>query len=1645
MNKKILVAVTSALYGAALGAVASTAPLLNEGNIQLKLQSSQAKTVKSFVRTRLSNKIHVEEALSGKYNYIVRLVDAPLASYRGGIADYKATSPSFSKSFKERNILAKGKSSAAKRNSLKLDFNSTPVKRYTSYLAQKQSDFLSKAGQTLGTQIKPISQMKTAFNGVILSLTQDEAIQLAKLSSVAYVEREQLFTIETDTGPTLVGAPNVWDGSATGVGAQGEGTIIGVIDTGINSDHPSFADVGGDGYDHTNPWGTGVYVGDCANGFAELCNDKLIGIHSYTQITDHFNDTSVYGTNPPAANGEDYNGHGSHTAGTAGGNIIVDAPLLEAESGREEGDGINRTGFTFEQVSGVAPHANIIAYQICDPGNNGDTYSGCPTGPILQAIEDATNEGVDVINYSISGGGFPWNSSTELAYLAAQDAGVFVATSAGNSGPDAFTTSKHAPWYTSVAASTHGRSIVNNLTFNGEDIVYRTSSGPALTASITAPVIYSGHVEEANFEGCAAFADSFFTDSIALISRGSCSFASKIDNATAAGATAVIIFNNTDGDVAIGIGGAESTTIPSVGISQNNGAVMVDALAANAGLEATINLELSRVIGQADDIAGFSSRGPNGTVADIMAPSVAAPGVSIYAAYADQQFGHDVTGPSPSDYAFLQGTSMASPHVAGAGALLKSAHPTWSPDNIRSALMLTATPDMRKEDGTTPADIYDMGSGRIRVDMAAKTGLLMDETEANYMTANPNDGGDPKTLNIPSMGNTACKGTCSWERTFTATKDGTWSASTTSHVSGVELSVSPATFSILEGETQTITVTATTAGLRTGDQATGVITLDSSVEGVPDANLPVFITVNTSNIPPRIDMEVNRDAGSVVLRNNLAIEISEFAPRVFGLAKANSTSLSAGQDSDNSSAFDDLADGVSLSWLTLENASEFLYVKINGATSPDFDLFVGVDTNGDGVPDGSPDGDELLCTAATGATNELCEIEEVEAGNYWIVVQNYDASAVDAIDTFELATAYVPTTSSENFSLSAQQSTDEFTPFDIRVGWNDDMQEGDVFVGAFDIATDASDANAGNLGSTIVVLTRGKDDVRMTTDNENPAVGDKVGFTVYVDANMTDEDANYTLDVNIPDGIEINPDSIVASQGNASLISAGIEGSNISWGGLREGLLGVEPSYLVTDSVTDASCSVPDIGQGGGYIDLARFGFPIQALDGDNALGTVNVQTSFLGTEYPSFTVSDDGIMSFTNDIGPNAFINQLLPSADAPNGLVAPFWRDMQFDNASGSGISLFAGGPWLVVEWDDMRHYAFYNIDPGFDDVVDFEVVMNRDTGEIWYAYDNVAHNAGDFLGQTVGWENPTGTSGANYIFSADVWGAGPGGDPISSVNEIRSGMTICHRLQDVDSSPVTITFSGTITDASAGAGLVATLTSDSTNIGAQEETSQLVTQVQSNLNVSQIDGATIAEEGTLSGVVVEFTDRDSVDNTITVTSENGVASNISGHTSGSTFDITANENFNGEMLVTVTVTDNEKAADSVSTTFAVTVTPVNDAPTATSSARQSFSNGVSTVTLTATGADVDGDDLTYSWVQTSGPGVTISNASSAVATVANANEEAGTLGFEVTISDGELSATSSVTIDVPEKPDLSSGSGSMAWLLMLLISAFGIRRIR
>lgn len=1442
VNNKVTIAVSTALLSmATLQASASTAPT------KYSLESLKSVAPISInkggkLNTKQAKKFRAEKGLaSGTYTYIVRLKDQPIATYDGSIANLAATNPQIAKKSLFKTLANSKKSSQQIRKELRLDLKSPEAVAYSKYLEGKQQAFLSKVKSKFGNDLNVIYKYKNAFNGVAVELTQDEAKAISQLSDVAYVERERMEHIETDTGPIHIGATEVWSGEGQSATNMGEGVIIGVIDSGVNTDHDSFADIGGDGYDHTNPWGAGVYVGDCAGDFAELCNDKLIGVRSYASVTDNYDDTAVFGDNPPPKNGEDYGGHGSHTASTAGGNILKNVPLVDREIGEEQGDGINTTGFEFEQISGVAPHANIVSYQICNPGNRSstgpsDTYNGCPGAAIIAALDDAVADGVDVINYSISGGGNPWASSTEQGFLAAQEAGIFAAVSAGNSGPEAQTTSKNAPWYTVVGASTHGREVAFEKQigeFTGGDSELAAIEGNSASGAITASIVWAGDYPNSNDpDGDPAqclqpFPAGTFDGEIVVCDRGAIARVQKAINAEAGGAGGFVLGNVDGGSNTVA---NDVYVIPGIHINNENGNALRTWLASGENHTATITASDGELkIGQADDMADFSSRGSNVTVPDVMTPSVTAPGVSIYAAYSDEQYGHDVLGTDPADFAFLQGTSMSAPHTSGAGAVLKSSHPTWTPDNIRSALMLTAVTDVRKEDGTTAADFFDMGAGSIRVNLADKTGLVMNETAANYTAANPEEGGDPKTLNIPSVSNANCVGLCDWTRTVTATAAGTWTVEGAAISDGLVITATPATFTLAEGESQTLTINVDAVRAESNEWSFGHVVMTSADH--PTARIPVSVQASNGNIPKAVSFDANRDTDSFVIEDVMAIEISEFTSRSYGLTKATQETATLTVDSDNDSAYDDLEDGINITMYDVPAGAKRFVAEILTSESPDLDLRVGLDVNGDGIPQE----DEQIGISATATALEKVDLTNPEEGKYWVTIQNWAASEEGAEDAYTLATAIIDGELGDNLSVEADATIPALTEFDLRFKWSlTEGMEGDMYYGAIDLGTSSDDA--GNLGLVSVDLMRGKDDVSISSNADAYMQRtDRVDYEVTVLANLTPGDRTYTVKATVPAGMELDEESVTGD--------ATISGNEITWTVVQESLYGAEPFYTKTTNADDATCALPF---GGGYIDLAGFGINPGSIEGDGTSGTFNVPANFLGTLYDSINVTDDGFIYFSGARGSTPWVNQLLPNADEANNLVAPFWRDMQIVSSATTGVTVATAGPGTtIVEFDDMRHFDFHDGDASVSDTIDFEVVFDNNTGDIKFAYDNVSHVVGAGLGVTVGLENATGTSGRTDIYARSPYVGGEAGS-VGSINDIESGLIICYALTAVATDPTVFTFSTEIVDDFVGGptNVVLTHSTDDANTTEVVNDKSVAIQVE-GAPTAVISGSTTAKE--------------------------------------------------------------------------------------------------------------------------------------------------------------------------------------------------------
>ena len=687
-----------------------------------------------------------------------------------------------------------------------VDPTSPAARDYANYLEQVQSESIDAVSSLVGRRAAIQHRYAYTFSGYSVELSREEAARVASLDGVKRVTVSKTEWPDTDAGPAWIGAPQVWDGSATGISAQGEGIVVGIIDSGINHDHPSFAAMGGDGYTHTNPLGSGTFLGYCDTVDPTFCNDKLIGAYDFVAALS----SSPNELDSP----EDENSHGSHVASTAAGNF-TDVTFAGLPVG----------------ISGVAPHANIIAYDVCADD------VGCPNAATVAAIDQVVADGIaSVINYSIGrtdGNNDPYGDPPSIAFLNATAAGVFVAASAGNSGPGPATLGHNEPWVTSVANMTHNRLFANNVSITGPmpvpgevtSIPSIQGTGPELTADVTGEIVYAGDVDGANFEGCAAFPADSFLGSIALISRGSCSFADKLTNATDAGATAVIVFNNRSG-AAIVMGNLETSTIPSVMIRQTDGDAIVDFLgSASEAATAQIDLATSQNLAQpGDSMTESSARGPNEEV-DVLKPDVGTPGQRVLAAVSS------LIGLDEPEVGLLTGTSMSSPHTAGSAALLKQLNPSWSPMQIKSALMMTAkNTDVFLSDETTPAGPFDRGNGRVQVPLAAQTTLVMDESAGNFAAADPaSPTVDAKDLNLPSYQNSACFPSCTFTRTVRNATSGvqSYTLSGTSD-SGLSFSFNPASFTLGTGLSRDVEVTIDSSLANVGVWNFAEITFDNA-------------------------------------------------------------------------------------------------------------------------------------------------------------------------------------------------------------------------------------------------------------------------------------------------------------------------------------------------------------------------------------------------------------------------------------------------------------------------------------------------------------------------------------------------------------------------------------------------------------------------------------------------------------------------------------------------------------------------------------------------------------------------------------------------------------------------------------------------
>ena len=568
----------------------------------------------------------------------------------------------------------------------KINFSSDSVKSYRAVLSAERNEF-KRWLQANAPDAKITGQFDISLNAVAVQLNGTSLETLASAPMVQHVEYEGLYyPTYDDPDLSLINAFAAWD-QGGGPANAGEGVKVAILDTGIDITHPCFFDSG--------------YPAQNQLGDPRFTNNKVIVAKVFN------NKTPGRGYTPEAVQS-----HGTHVAGTVACNY--DTPAS-----------VNGVSIPYG-ISGVAPRALLGNYNIF-PGN----VTNARSEDILDALEAAYADGFDVANMSLGGGASGIQDLVTVAVDNLDEADMVVAVAAGNSGPGHYTVESpgSAARALTAGASTVGHLIATPITVAGNTAPGVAGDFATVSADLTAPL---GVVTEAPTSpttglstACNPLATDL-TDQIALISRGACTFSTKIRNAQNAGAVAVLVVNNLAGD---GIGMASDGTpnqpyVPAYNISINDGV----AFKTHNGETTTISAQQAYfVTGNDDFMASFSGQGP--TDVDFrVKPDVVAPGVNVLSSIPTS-----FCGGNPC-FAFFQGTSMATPHLAGSAAVVLWLHPDWSAAEIRSAIVNTADQGVLKQSTSTTLenDANIIGTGRENLFSAVNATVALDPVSVSF-------------------------------------------------------------------------------------------------------------------------------------------------------------------------------------------------------------------------------------------------------------------------------------------------------------------------------------------------------------------------------------------------------------------------------------------------------------------------------------------------------------------------------------------------------------------------------------------------------------------------------------------------------------------------------------------------------------------------------------------------------------------------------------------------------------------------------------------------------------------------------------------------------------------------------------------------
>lgn len=885
--------------------------------------------------------------------YIVVLNEEPAATYDGGVPGIPATKPE---------------------DGEKLDPNDADVQKYQKHLEKKQRSVAAEEGVQINRTYA------AALNGFSAELTSAQAAELAKDPEVRMVAPDIENAPDNYSSMDflkLTGEAGAWETQFGGVGAAGAGTVVGIIDTGYTPDNPFFQ---GEkvkklkkneqpqvGKPYLTKNGTiamlkadgETFEGICQKGerfSGNECNSKVLAAQYFAEDFLQFvpeADRAPEELISPI----DVDSHGTHTASIAAGNHNVTQTV----------DGRN-----FGQSSGVAPAAKLSIYKTCWADNDPNT-GGCFSSASIAAINQAILDGVDVLNYSISGSATTTTDPVSLAFLSAASAGIFVAVSAGNSGPAASTVNHGAPWLTTVGASTFSHALQGTAEFS-DGSKFRGAS--IMNASVPAsPVILSANAAaaggtDANLCAPNSLDPALVAGKVVVCDRGVYARVDKSAEVARAGGVGMILVNLVSSST-----DADKHSVPTVHVNAPRSLELKQKVAANPDIRVALVPQdtTGEPLPPVPQMAGFSSRGPLlATGSDLLKPDIAAPGVAVLA-------GVSPIGTGGDQFGFLSGTSMAAPHIAGVAALVFAKNPQWSAAAVKSAMMTTADP-VKNAQGGVDGDVFATGAGHVDPTSVLAPGLIYDAGAREYLEfvqgtgvdvgIDGIEGIDAKDMNVPSFAVGNLTGTVTLTRTVTALTPGVYSA--TANVPGVNVTVTPSVLSFnAAGETRTFTVT-----FENGSAPLGVFAKGSIVWQGQDKVVASPVAVRPQSVVAPSEVFFNSDgpdgSGEVDVTSGTDAPVNL---KLEGLSKAHSTDLALVP---GPVAVQNNASNFVTEVQVPANTSFAKLSVLSSDSAADFDLFV-FDPNG------------RLYQAATAAASETISLPNPIPGTYTVIVNLYSS------------------------------------------------------------------------------------------------------------------------------------------------------------------------------------------------------------------------------------------------------------------------------------------------------------------------------------------------------------------------------------------------------------------------------------------------------------------------------------------------------------------------------------------------------------------------------------------------------------------------------------------------------------------------------